>query len=40
MSLGSGVMMWAFVGHRNGDDDDDDGDGLGLHMMDDDILCM
>jgi len=33
-------MMWAFVGHRNGDDDDDDGDGLGLHMMDDDILCM
>ena len=32
--------MWAFVGHRNGDDDDDDGDGLGLHMMDDDILCM
>ncbi|WVZ18606.1 hypothetical protein V8G54_005928 [Vigna mungo] len=28
------VMMWAFVGHRNGDDED----GLGLHMMD--ILCI
>ena len=31
MTLGFGVMRWAFAGHRNGDVDDDD--GLGLHMM-------
>ena len=37
MSLGSGVlMMWFFVGHRNGDDED----GFGLHMMTGQLLIL